>query len=64
MNLADFENTVFLEVLKFERVTFPSFSKLTSYLLGSGLGLIFKKLSLGCFFLKENRELLAYFVMD
>lgn len=66
MNLADLENTVFFDVLKLDRVTLPSFSKLISYLLGSGFTLRegFMKLSLGCFFLKEYFELLANLVMD
>lgn len=61
MNLEDFGKTAFLGVLKFETVTLPSFSRTTSYLVGSGLGLLFKKLSLGCFFLIEYFELLANF---
>lgn len=64
MNLADLENTVFLEVLKLDSVTLPSFSKLTLYLLGSGLRSGLMKLSLGCFFLKEYLEDLANLVMD
>ena len=63
INLEDFAKTVFFGVWKLESVTFPYFSRLTSYFVGSGLGLFLIKLSLGCFFLIEYFELLAYFVI-
>lgn len=64
MNREDLEKTVFLAVLKLDKVTLPSFSRFISYLLGSGFRDGFIKLSLGCFFLKEYLELLANFVIE
>ena len=63
MNLADLANTAFFGFLKLETVTLPDFSRLLSYLVGSGLGLILIKLSLACFFLMEYLELLAYLLI-
>ena len=63
MNRADLAKTAFLGFLKFEMVTLPYFSRLTSYLVGSGFRLTLMKLSLGCFFLIEYLELLAYLLI-
>lgn len=54
-------------VLKFEMVTLPSFSKLTSYFEGSGFKLDrfdLRKLSLAFFLRMENLELLANLEME
>ena len=60
----DLGKTVFFGVLKVDRVSLPSFSRITLYLDGSGLRLALIKLSLACFFLMEYFELLANLETD
>ena len=63
MNRDDLGKTVFLGVLKVDRVSLPSFSRSTLYFDGSGFKFALMKLSLACFFLMEYLELLTNLVI-
>lgn len=54
MKRADFANTGFLDVLKLDKVVLPFFSRLTSYLFGSGFESGWIKLSKVCLAPKEK----------